>query len=346
MNAYVSGAISTQGDSELEYSSTIGKLRDELASASDNAVEGQRSIAAAISAYDTAKSSITSKTPITTEMAENLDSIYQNIMETSKAYTQLVQERESLASKLDAIHFDFEKISERLQDLFELAGLGLSVEMFTHEFDASIRGIKTKNQKMIETGETGTVGSFIKHIHYISYSLDALRKQMSYFNPGLKYVRAEKQSFTITEFLNAHRSFFMQRCEAKNINFQLDITVDFEVRVNRGMLNQVFDNLFNNSEYWLGFAAENKIIESKNYHIDVPEHGIIVVWDNGVGISKDIETRLFEPFESKKPGGRGLGLYVAASNLRYSSARIRLLGERNSEGNLYRFEIDLSQISK
>ena len=112
------------------------------------------------------------------------------------------------------------------------------------------------------------------------------------------------------------------------------------------MLNQVFDNLFSNSEYWLDYSVQQGLIENKQYNISTQERGIIIVWDNGIGISPDLETRLFDPFETKKKEGRGLGLYIAAGNLKYSSSRIRLLNERNQFGNLFKFEIDVSQVTQ
>ena len=92
----------------------------------------------------------------------------------------------------------------------------------------------------------------------------------------------------------------------------------------------------------MDFSKENYLISDKVFTVQSFEKGIVVVSDNGIGISKDIETRLFDPFETKKKKGRGLGLYIVANNLKYHSARIRLLNERNSYGNLFKFEIDLS----
>ena len=89
-------------------------------------------------------------------------------------------------------------------------------------------------------------------------------------------------------------------------------------------------------------SEEKEVITDKIFTVQSFEKGIIIVSDNGIGISQDIETRLFDPFETKKNKGRGLGLYIVANNLKYHSARIRLLGERNSFGNLFKFEIDLS----
>ncbi|MEA4900733.1 sensor histidine kinase [Desulfitobacterium sp.] len=347
MKTYVIEATalsSNTGDNILSFNPKIVKIREEMANTTRLISEGQSHITSALDNYRVAKKAIDSSPFVPLEATEKLDNLYQNISNFSSDYTRLLQERDLLNKKLDAINYDFEKINERLQDLFELAGLGISVELFTHEFDSSIRSVKAKNQQVIESKATQSVDDLIKHINYVTYSLDALRKQMSYFNPGLKFVRAEKQVFNINDFLESHRLFYKERCGKKNIDFRVNVLSDFKVRINRGMLNQVFDNLFSNSEYWLDFSAHKGLIEDKKYTIDVPERGIIVVWDNGVGVSKDIETRLFEPFESKKTDGRGLGLYIAASNLKYNSARIRLLGERNQEGNLYKFEINLSQL--
>ena len=254
---------------------------------------------------------------------------------------ELIRERDVICNEIESIQLDFEKLNNRMRDLFELAGLGISVETFTHEFDTSIRNIKEKNQQIVSNENEQTVENLIQHVNYVTYALDALRKQMSYFNPGLKYVRAERQIFNIKDFLGQHKVFYNERCQRNNIRFNLLINMDFTIRINRGMLNQVFDNLFNNSEYWLDFSKKYGYVNQKEYFIEIKDKGYILVWDNGIGISRDIEDRLFEPFESKKENGRGLGLYIVASNLKLNSANIRLLQERNDQGNLYKFEINL-----
>lgn len=347
MKSYVTDSLAFSGnisENTLSFQPTIEQIRKDIANITQLVDQGKTHISAAIENYREAKEAIDSSPFIPPETTTKLDKLYQNIENASMEYTRLLQEKDSLTKKLNAVKLDFEKINERLKDLFELAGLGISVELFAHEFDSSIRSVKAKNQQVIDAKATETVDDLIRHINYITFSLDALRKQMSYFNPGLKFVRAEKQVFSIEGFIENHRTFYKERCANKEIRFNVNIQVDFQVKINRGMLNQVFDNLFNNSEYWLDFSKRNGIIECKEYSIDIYERGIVVVWDNGIGISRDIETRLFEPFESKKQGGRGLGLYIAASNLKYNSARIRLLSERNKSGNLYKFEIDLTQV--
>lgn len=349
MKKYVINSIAFSGKSSpdaLNYKPVIEQIREELCMVDSMAVGKSTHIDVALEGYKTAQEMVANVPFVPVETVDAMNEIYKNIQAASSDYQLLLSEREAVRRKLDAINLDFEKMSERIQDLFELAGLGLSVEMFTHEFDSSIRNIRLKNQQIVANKAVQTLDSLVRHINYVTYSLDALRKQMSYFNPGLKFVRAEKQIFSVREFIETHKSFYIERCKIKNIEFNVNISVDFDLRLNRGMLNQVFDNLFNNSEYWLDYSKQRGMIESKQYNIIVEERGFLSVWDNGIGVSPDLETRLFDPFETKKKDGRGLGLYIVAGNLKYSSSRIRLLNERNQFGNLFKFEIDVSQVAQ
>ncbi len=349
MKRYVVDSIAVSGNPSpdvLNYRPTIEQIRKDIRTVDASVAGKSAHIDVVLKEYKTAQRLIADAPFISPETVSKVDEIYGYIQAASDDYRLLLSERDAISKKLDAINLDFEKMSERIQDLFELAGLGLSVEMFTHEFDSSIRSIRQKNQQIVANRDAQTADSLVRHINYVTYSLDALRKQMSYFNPGLKFVRAEKQIFSFREFIETHKSFYIERCNTKNIEFSIEVSVDFDLRLNRGMLNQVFDNLFSNSEYWLDYSVQQGLIENKQYHISTTERGIIVVWDNGIGISSDLETRLFDPFETKKKDGRGLGLYIAAGNLKYSSSRIRLLNERNQFDNLFKFEIDVSQVTQ
>lgn len=344
MREYLKQAINTTADvddSSLSFEPVVEKVKNRLEQTNEQTSANAELMNNTLRQCEDVKEDIQSIPLVPEDTLSKFNSVYENIETLSKNYEQLLSAHNYLTQQIETISYDFTKANERLQDLFELAGLGISVEMFSHEFDASIRSIRAKNNGLISKSDI-SLDEYQKHIHYINYALETLRKQMSYFNPGLKFVRSEKQNFSFKEFINDHHNFYSERCNISGIKYEIDIKEDFDVFVNRGMLNQVFDNLFNNSEYWLNFSEEKDIITDKIFTVQSFEKGIIVVSDNGIGISKDIETRLFEPFETKKNKGRGLGLYIVANNLKYHSARIRLLGERNSYGNLFKFEIDLS----
>ena len=329
---------------ERGFATSIENVHNKLQTTSELILTNNNKIVSAQKNLSAAKLVVEESPFISDETVIYLNNLDKDLGALSVEFEELVKEREVICNEIEAIQIDFEKLNVRMRDLFELAGLGISVETFTHEFDSCIRNIKEKNQRIVANRDSQTISDLIQHVNYVTYALDALRKQMSYFNPGLKYVRAERQTFSVKEFLEQHKSFYRERCQRNNIKFNLHINKDFSIRINRGMLNQVFDNLFNNSEYWLEFSRKYGIVNQKEYYIEIRDVGYILVWDNGIGISRDIEDRLFEPFESKKENGRGLGLYIVASNLQYNSASIKLLQERNEKGNLYKFEINLLEV--
>lgn len=347
MSKYIRAALSNSSVSITEergFATSIETIQAKIQTATEQITKNSTKISDAKKKLNVAKGLIEESPFVSEESLQSLTDLSGDLQDIENEYESLVRERETIVNEINAIQMDFSRLNGRMQDLFELAGLGISVETFTHEFDASIRNIKEMNQQIVKS-TSKTINDLVQHINFITYNLDALRKQMSYFNPGLKYVRAEKQTFDISKFLTEHKSYYEERCKRKKIQFKLNIQTTFAVTTNRGMLNQVFDNLFNNSEYWLDFSFHLGCIHEKVYNIEVKERGYILIWDNGIGISKDMENRLFEPFETKKENGRGLGLYIATSNLNYNSSSIRLLQERNKMGNLYKFEINLLEVT-
>ena len=225
----------------------------------------------------------------------------------------------------------------KIGDVFELAGLGISVELFTHELYTTINNV---NEKI------GTIATQTEELRYIQNAMNSLRKQLSYFHPGLKYVRLKKENISVSTLISNHMAFYKTKCESQNINQNfIKCQQDIVVKMNTGLLNQVLDNLFSNAFYWLLYSRDTLgIIADCEYTIELIADGTINIWDNGIGISKDVENDLFNPFVSCKKDGRGLGLFICKNNLENNSASIRLLRERNKFGNLYKFQIDLSNL--
>lgn len=248
-----------------------------------------------------------------------------------------LKEVENVKNSIIVIQEDFENYNKRIGDIFELAGLGISVELFTHELYTTINNV---NEKIRD------VSSTTDELKYVSNSMNSLRKQISYFHPGLKYVRMKKESISISNMIQNHIEFYKEKASAKKINIiYADYSSNILINTNIGLLNQVLDNLFSNAFYWLQYSRDTlKLINNCEYHIESNADGTINIWDNGIGISRNIEKDIFNPFVSCKENGRGLGLFICKNNLENNNAAIRLLRERNEYENLYKFHIDLSNL--
>lgn len=257
----------------------------------------------------------------------------------SNRFEEYLKEVDGLRKSVVLIQDNLENYNKRIGDIFELAGLGISVELFTHELYTTINNV---NEKIRNTSNVAD------EIRYVSNSMNSLRKQIAYFHPGLKYVRMKKESIIISELVNSHLEFYKQKADSKDIIFKVDDkSENISIMANVGLINQVFDNLFSNAYYWLQYSRDVlKSIHQCEYHILIQNDGTVDVWDNGIGISASVENDVFNPFVSCKENGRGLGLFICKNNLENNNSSIRLLRERNEHGNLYKFHIDLSSLAK
>lgn len=176
MKRYVVDSIAFSGNPSsdvLNYKPAIEQIREDLRTVDASVAGKSAHINVALKEYKTAQGLIADAPFIPLETVSKIDEIYGYIQAASDDYQLLLSERDAIGKKLDAINLDFEKMSERLQDLFELAGLGLSVEMFTHEFDSSIRSVRQKNQQIVSNRAAQTVDNLVRHINYVTYSLDS-----------------------------------------------------------------------------------------------------------------------------------------------------------------------------
>ena len=102
-----------------------------------------------------------------------------------------------------------------------------------------------------------------------------------------------------------------QKAETKQIDLTVDVKSDLIVNVNQDELKQVMINLIGNAISYTPEKGYVKIV------IDTREKdGIIEVNDNGIGIPKKEQERIFERFyrvdkaRSRNAGGTGLGLSI------------------------------------
>ena len=184
--------------------------------------------------------------------------------------------------------------------------------------------------------------SFLEHIRSTA---NTLRKQLSYLDPSLRYVRERRDTITMSEFVADFVSFKEARANQKGISIEVKILgeSDFTVSMNMGKLRQVLDNLYMNSEYWLHRDMEAGVISHGHIFIEV-SYPLLRFMDNGRGIDARVESSLFEAFTTTKPRGvgRGLGLFIIRQLLDADGCSIMLLPHRNEYGRRYIFQIDFS----
>ena len=112
--------------------------------------------------------------------------------------------------------------------------------------------------------------------------------------PTLTPVDLNDLAFTCKRFMEG-------MCSDRNIKLRLEIDETLkEVKMDASLFEQVLVNIIKN-------AAES-IEKDGEIIVRTLSPAIVEVVDNGKGISKEVEAKLFSPFFSTKPNGQGIGL--------------------------------------
>lgn len=242
---------------------------------------------------------------------------------------------------------EIEMTMYQVQEVMELAGLGLTAETLTHELFTIVNNTKkdTEDCRNYFRKEYEKDYKIEAYLDTFAARAEALRKQVTHLSPGFKSVRTKKEYIKLQSLIDEHFDFYKDRADRLGIKLvKKNKHVNVTVLANRGMLVQVLDNLYSNAEFWLDHAFRNGLINEKKYYIELFSNGLLQIWDNGIGIDQSLEDRIFEPFISSKPEGRGLGLYIITRIASYYNCNIRLMEPRNNFGNRYKLALDLSSI--
>lgn len=257
----------------------------------------------------------------------------------------LMDESQTLGAELAelaAASRDVEKERAQLRDQLRVAyqtiGLGIVAETVAHEMANLTGRLQARAEDLSPRfrGEQHRAARAL--VTEVKATVRGIRLQLRHLEPQLRYQRTRREVLDATNVAKRvgdyHRDRLAPAGVAVNVRGK-----KLEVRVNRGRLQQALDNLLINSEFWLGHGRT----DAPTIDIDVSPP-LIVVRDNGPGVDPGIETAMFEPFVSGRPGeeGRGLGLFITRQVLNDDGVTIHL-GDREADGRRRSFVLDFSE---
>jgi signal transduction histidine kinase len=258
-----------------------------------------------------------------------------------------LEEASSMSNAGKVLAAEITELRDQIRQVYEVISLGLTAEALSHEINNVISQLGERTTKLSRSlRSTGSKDiKLFTYLEYVESAVAALRRQMAFMEPSLRYAREKREHIDLAEYSKELLQHYTLHFIGAAI--RIEITGQprkgaFVINMNRGKLVQIIDNLVLNSEYWLkdsfrtGAARGSVTIELKRPYIYVS--------DSGPGIDPTVENSLFEAFVTTKGKGRGrgLGLYVVQQLLRSDGCDIQLMPDRNARDRLYKFQIDLS----
>lgn len=216
----------------------------------------------------------------------------------------------------------FIRMTEALRQSEKLAVVGRLASSIAHEINNPLEAV-TNLLYLAESGlgETEAAG-------YVRQAQAEVERVANIASQTLRFHRQASgpQKTSLPEVLDGVLALFKGRPRAAGLSVERQYRTQRAVLALEADVRQVFANLIGNAID--ASAPGSKIVLRVKDAVDprTMEEGVLVlVGDNGHGMSEETQRRLFDPFfTTKGMAGTGLGLWVSAEILRNHRATVRV----------------------
>ena len=226
---------------------------------------------------------------------------------------------------LEAIDQELQELREQSEADAELVQLGLAVAIINHEFDAAIRGMRRSLRELRPWASSNKQLAVV--YQDIRNSFDHLDGHLNLFTPLQRRLYRKAIPIRGVDIHQYLRTLFEVRLKRHDV--RLKVTEEFlqtEIKGFPSTIYPVFVNILDNAIYWLKDVKNERLIS-----LDA-EKSAFLISNNGPGIHKRDYNAIFEQGFTRKPGGRGLGLFISRSALRKEGMDIQVVPKKERHG--------------
>lgn len=209
-----------------------------------------------------------------------------------------------LTKTLEAYKSKEIELTRQIDSFYELAQIGMSIEVIDHQFNVLYAQIASALNKL---GSMSKNSSEILEIYnLLKMSFQHLESNHKMLMPMYRTTRRNKTNISGGDIVEVINNFYGKVLEREGIDFDCsDDFVNYMFYSFESIIMPVFLNVINNAIYWVAYGKDGKKIQIK------VKDGEILIMNSGVKMSYTELTRCFEIFYTKKASGRGIGLYLA-----------------------------------
>ncbi len=205
--------------------------------------------------------------------------------------------------------------TQRAEALEDLAGVGLSVEMTSHDIMLMIGRARDIAKKIARLARSDGGNLIQEQADILLGTLSQVADNMQDIQTLFRSTKRRRRRLKIEPILDKIEHIYSGLLDKNGIQYRKCVPYDSPLMADivDGVVMQVLINLFDNSIYWLDSINEGdrEIVVRIDSNRDE-----MVFADSGPGIDEDDLPYIFQPFYSSKgQEGRGLGLYIASQLL-------------------------------
>jgi signal transduction histidine kinase len=224
---------------------------------------------------------------------------------------------EEPAQVLEALEQRMISLEEQADEDFEMVQLGLAVAIINHEFAASIKRVR---ESIKELGQVSRKSAGLRPLYEsIRTNFEHLDGHLNLFTPLQRRLYRTAQKIGGKSIRNYINDLFSNRFERHRVVVECtDAFLSAQIECYPSTLYPTMINLVDNAVFWLDSVKGRREIR-----LDA-ESGSLLVSNNGPAIEPRDWERIFQRGFSRKPGGRGLGLFISSRALQSEKMTISL----------------------
>ncbi|NQT29730.1 MAG: hypothetical protein HQ596_04080, partial [Candidatus Saganbacteria bacterium] len=241
-----------------------------------------------------------------------------SILDRIRPYQKIRKEFEANQKKL----YDAEIELERSRRLLSLGTLTAGV---THEIRNPLSVIRSESDRLADK---------TRDLKYLEEHRDLVAAQVkridSIVNRSLGLAKGEKSDKSSINLNDAIEAALQSMVLSSNVKLEKDLKAVPLIQGNADELRQVFDNLIHNA---VRAMPDGGLIKLRTYLED--GQVAVQISDDGAGIPKEIQGKIFDPFFSTRHEGAGLGLSIAFQIMQYHGGTIQLESSTVGKGTTF-----------
>lgn len=234
----------------------------------------------------------------------------------------------------DALGEEVETLREKIHADVELSQLGLAVSIIHHEFNSTVRSIRTSLRDLKAWSD---VNEDLEGVYKnIKFSFEHLDGYLNLFTPLNRRLQRKKEEIKLLEIKSFLIDLFKSRMDRHKISFKH--TKGFSRAILFGFRSSfypVFVNVIDNAIHWLNESN----VDDKVIRLHADEYGAVYISNNGALIDERDRDRIFSLGFSRKDNGRGMGLHISNEVLEIIGYKLTLAEPR--DGSTVTFKISI-----
>jgi signal transduction histidine kinase len=234
-----------------------------------------------------------------------------------------------------------ETIKKRLVYYSRLATVGTIAQMLVHE----IRNRTTSIARFIRLSRkhfADNAGDLALPLGHAEGAITALESLADTFAPlANRSFRRGRRDTGLEESLGRCISLLETQIKDAKVSVSWPQAGATRVAVDPGELDAIALNLLDNAIYWLSKSRDSRKLDVAIRKLTDGKRVRVTISDSGPGVAEDDEDKIFLPGVTRKPGGIGMGLTVAAELISDHGGRISLVQPGKLGGATFSFDLPL-----